>query len=73
MDNHCPFITGCPIFAYFNETAKGYFVALYCQGSYTRCQRRQLRILGKPVPPDLLPSGGSLKDIANRSLTRTIL
>jgi hypothetical protein len=73
MDNHCQFVDGCPIFAYFNRTAKKVYLAMYCEGSYIRCQRRQLRLLGRPVPPDLLPYGGSLSYEVERRRPRTVL
>ncbi len=73
MNERCQFVEGCPIFAYFNRTAKKVYLAMYCEGDFARCKRRQLRLSGQPVPPDLLPFGGTLSYDAERPRTRTIL
>jgi hypothetical protein len=71
MDDCCQFTDGCPIFAYFSGAATRISLAMYCQGDYGRCKRRQLEMAGEAVPADLLPQGGSLSDGAQRP--RTIL
>ena len=62
----CQFLDGCPMFKYFRRSAQRAYVAMYCQGDYARCQRRKLRLAGKPVPENLLPFGGTLWDEGDR-------
>jgi len=72
MEQRCQFISGCPIFEYFNRTAKKVYLAMYCEGDYGRCQRRRLRMAGQPVPKDLLPYGGTLSYESERPRAKTI-
>jgi len=60
--NACNFIDQCPMFKYFRSSAKKIYMEVYCQGDYTICRRRQLRLAGEPVPENLLPHGGTLWD-----------
>ncbi len=60
MSQSCEYIDGCPMFKYFRAIAKKIYMELYCEGDFETCQRRQLRIAGKPVPGSLLPYGGHL-------------
>lgn len=62
MASQCEFIEPCPMFKYFNNSAKKVYAQCYCQGNYEMCQRRKLRLAGKPVPENLLPHGGTLWD-----------
>ena len=60
-DQKCPNLDGCPMFQYFREYAKDVYQRLYCFGDYANtCLRFKLKQEGKPVPPDLLPFGGTL-------------
>jgi hypothetical protein len=59
----CPHLETCPIFKYFRSSAKKAYLRMYCQGDFETCERFQLRAAGQPVPPNLLPHGGTLWDV----------
>ncbi len=58
----CQFIDGCTMFEYFTRAAKAVYLNMYCNGYYADCERRKLRLEGKPVPKNLLPNGNTLWD-----------
>ncbi len=62
MDEKCQFIEKCPMFEYFCNAAKLIYRAAYCEGSFEKCKRRQLRLSGQPVPNSMLPQGSLLWD-----------
>lgn len=62
MGETCDYLEGCPMFKYFNRVARRVYGDMYCKGDYARCERRKLRLAGRPVPENLLPYGGKLWD-----------
>lgn len=60
---NCPNLESCPIFKYFRSYAKKAYMRMYCEGDFETCERYQLRLEGQPVPPNLLPHGGTLWDV----------
>ncbi len=55
----CPHFAACPIFERSSaETSK--YVGQYCKGDFEECERKKRQDAGQPVPPTLLPDGGSL-------------
>lgn len=60
MPERCEFIDGCPMFKYFRRVAEKVYREMFCEGDFTACQRRELRLCGEPVPANLLPYGGKL-------------
>ncbi len=62
MPADCEFLEKCPMFRYFRASAKKVYQEMYCQGDFSRCERRKLRLAGRTVPDNLLPFGGWLWD-----------
>jgi len=60
MAQSCEFVEECPIYKYFRVQARHVFMQLYCEGDFASCERRKLRLAGRPVPKNLLPHGGLL-------------
>jgi hypothetical protein len=58
----CPLEAECPMYDLFKLAGmQGLWQALYCHGTYQRCERFQASVAGRPVPPHLLPDGKFLK------------
>lgn len=58
----CPLEGSCEMYDLFKLAGmQGLWQALYCHGTYQRCERFQTAALGKPVPKHLLPDGKLLK------------
>jgi hypothetical protein len=58
----CPNSVNCEMYALLRlagtlETWK----INYCNADYTRCERYRLTAAGRPVPPNLMPSGALLR------------
>jgi len=60
MNRQCQFTDACPMFEYFQRSARTVYMNMYCLNFCTDCCRRQRRLAGKPVPDDLLPTGERL-------------
>ena len=62
----CEYLEACPIFNRFRlEGIKNFWIRLYCQGEkQANCQRRIIKVTGRPVPEDLLPNGKHLELVA---------
>jgi hypothetical protein len=59
---HCPLEATCAMYDLFKLAGmQGLWQALYCHGTFQRCERFQTASLGKPVPTHLLPDGKLLK------------
>jgi len=58
----CEFLATCPQFAYFSEHDWQVYITLYCRGNFTVCRCRQLLANGEPVPANLLPYGGVIRE-----------
>ncbi len=57
----CPNIKTCPIYEQFKtEALKNMYIRMYCMGKFDNCKRKQIKDLGQPVPPSLLPDGKEL-------------
>ena len=48
------------MFRYFKRFAQKVYLSMYCEGYFSDCKRRELRLAGKPVPDTLLPNGSTL-------------
>jgi hypothetical protein len=48
------------MFAFFCRADKRVYREMYCEGNPEACERRALRMAGRPVPENLLPYGGKL-------------
>ena len=59
---HCSYLGTCPVFDRFRlEGLRNFWIRLYCQGTrQSMCQRKVIKISGRPVPEDLLPNGDFL-------------
>jgi len=58
----CPHARGCEMFELLRAagTLKTWQIR-YCGGNYHSCARHEMSAQGKPVPPNLLPSGQLLR------------
>ncbi len=65
MSRLCPFIDGCPIFAYYSQNLMKDCMSNYCLGFFDACERRKLRLAGDPVPRDLMPDGTRMPESAS--------
>jgi hypothetical protein len=45
------------MFKYFCRVAQEIYKAAYCEGDFSTCARRRLRLAGEKVPVSLLPQG----------------
>lgn len=59
----CPHINSCPMFPTFKlQSALEIWKIRYCTSeSYPTCARYKLSEQGRPVPPNLMPSGTLLR------------
>ena len=62
---HCPNMTGCPLFPHFNhEGTLRVWMINYCEGDYSKCQRYQLSQRGERPDDHLLPNGSRLPTLS---------
>jgi hypothetical protein len=58
----CPLEGECAMYDLFKLAGmQGLWQALYCHGTYQRCERFQASAAGRPVPPNMLPDGKFLR------------
>lgn len=61
-ESHCPLESNCAMYELFKLAGmQGVWQALYCHGTYSRCERFRNASAGKQVPTHLLPDGKLLK------------
>ena len=58
--DRCEFADNCPMFAYFDRFSETVYRLAYCEGNYTACERRKIRLAGQDVPINMLPQGNKL-------------
>lgn len=57
----CSHIASCELFPRFGVRGSlKVWTAFFCEGNFERCERYKLALLGRPVPPNLLPNGKEL-------------
>lgn len=57
-DDHCRFITRCPLFPKFKlDVVRQFWVDTYCTGEYGACARFKSASQGVKPPDGLLPNG----------------
>ena len=62
MQNECPNLSLCPMFAIFRmEASKKYYIAMFCHRDFEKCQRKIRKQKDGAVPDNLLPDGGVLQ------------
>lgn len=61
----CPHVSGCPLYSQFKlKTLLKYWSSVYCEGTWSGCERYKLATQGEEVPPTLLPNGKRLAPAA---------
>ena len=58
MVGKCPYIAISRLSELIRfDSVRDYFVSLYCEGDFSKCERKKLRDEGEEVPEKLLPDG----------------
>ena len=61
----CPQLQRCKLYELLRLAGTlAIWKANYCQTNFSGCERFKLTLLGRPVPPNLLPTGALLRSQA---------
>jgi hypothetical protein len=61
----CSYMTRCPIYKHMRRTANMAYIATYCQGEFTECERHRQRVVEEtPASPAYAPQDATTTEAA---------